>query len=249
MSGGGSVVLASRMAPIATWNFHAADDGVVSVSDSRTTLNAVRRAGGNPIYTEYASGGHAIWTPAYNTPGLMDWVYAQRRGVASTHEPLLTISTPTAEAIWRTGGTNLNLTGTAAALGQAVTGVTWTNFASNVKSLATGTDLWSATNIPLVASKTNVIAVVATTTSWVPDYGGNTTFNDTLTVVCYPIQATLTRQGTEALLNWSGGGPPYRVQQATALTADDWTDYLTGVVPPVTLPLTNPVGLYRIVGQ
>jgi hypothetical protein len=134
-------------------------------------------------------------------------------------------------------------------MGQGVTGVAWTNFANNVKGLATGTDAWTVTNIPLVASKTNVVAVVATTTSWVPQYGGVTTFNDTLTVACYPIQAALGLQGTQGTLNWTGGGPPYRVQRVTDLAVGDWTDSLTNATPPVSVPLTSQAGFYRVVGQ
>lgn len=249
MSGWGNSVLASRMTQIAIWNFHAVDDDVVAVSKSRSTVWIIRWFGGNPIYTEYASGGHAIWTPAYNTPGLMDWVYAQRRGVASTTEPLLTIISPTADSIWRTGATNLNLVGTAGARGQAVTAVSWTNFANDVNGIAAGGNLWSVTDIPLQANEINIVSVVATTTSWVPAYGGATTFNNTLFVTQSPILATLTLQGAGAILDWTGGGPPYRVQRATDVAAGDWTNYLTGVAPPVTLPLTNPAGLYRIVGQ
>lgn len=249
MSGGGYTALASRIVNMPIWNFHAANDSVVGVSESRLMISSVRKAGGNPIYTEYAGGDHVIWTPAYNTPVLMDWVYAQRRGVASTNEPLLTITSPTADVIWRTGGTNLNPTGTAGALGQAVTAVSWTNFANNVKGVAAGSNLWSVTGIPLDANKTNIVAVVATTTSWVPAYGGRTTFNDTLIVIQSPLRATLTFQGANALLNWTGGGPPYGVQRATDLAAADWTDLLPNATPPVTLPLTGQAGFYRIVGQ
>lgn len=249
MSSGGNTALASRIVNMPIWNFHAANDTVVDVSGSRVMISAVRRAGGNPIYTEYASGGHAIWTPAYNTPILMDWVYSQKRGVASTNEPLLTITSPTADAIWRTGVTNLNPAGTAGALGQAVTAVSWTNFANNVKGVAAGSNLWSVTGIQLQANKTNIVAVVATTTSWVPAYGGRTTFNDTLIVIQSPIRAMLTLQGMEAILDWTGGGPPYRVQRATDLAAGDWTDYLTDATPPMRLPLTGPAEFYRIVGQ
>jgi hypothetical protein len=105
------------------------------------------------------------------------------------------------------------------------------------------------TGIPLQLNKTNVVAVVGTTTSWAPAYGGNTTFNDTLTVVCYPIRATLARQGPDAILNWTGGGSPYCVQFATNLAAGNWTDLLPNATPPVTLPLDGPIGFYRIVGQ
>ena len=249
MSGGGDLTMASRMTQIAIWNFHAADDSVVEVSKSRSTINSIRQAGGNPIYTEYAAGGHVIWTPAYDTPVLMEWVYAQRRGVTSTNEPLVTITSPTAEAIWRTSVTNLDLAGTAGALGQAVTGVSWTNSANRGKGVAAGSNLWSVTGIPLRANKTNIVTVLATTTSWVPAYGGTTTFNDTVTVIQSTILAALTLQGTEAILDWAGGTPPYRVQRATDLAAGDWTDYLTNATPPVPLPLTGQAGFYRITGQ
>lgn len=249
MSGGGNTSLAAKMTQIPIWNFHAADDGTVDVSNSRTIISAVRRAGGNLIYTEYAAGGHVIWTPAYQTPVLMDWVYAQRSGVAATNEPLLTLTSPTAAAIWRTGATNLDLAGTAEARGQAVTSVSWTNYANNVKGIAVGNNVWSVVGVPLQTNKTNIVAVVATTTSWVPAYGGRTTFNDTLIVIQSPIQATLTVQGAEALLNWTGGGPPYRVQRATSLVAGDWTDYLTDVTSPVMVPLSGDSGFYRIMGQ
>jgi poly(3-hydroxybutyrate) depolymerase len=249
MSGWGNSALASRMTQIAIWNFHAANDSTVDVSNSRSMIGAIRRLGGKPIYTEYANGGHVIWTPAYNTPVLMEWVYAQRRGVTSTNEPRVRINSPTAEAIWRTALTNLGLAGTAETLGQAVIGVSWTNFANNAKGVAAGSNLWSVTDLPLQVNKTNVVTVVAATTSWMPTYRGSTTFNDALTVACYPIQATLASSGTNALLNWSGGNPPYRVQRASDLAAGDWTDFLNDATPPVPLPLTGQAEFYRIVGQ
>ena len=105
------------------------------------------------------------------------------------------------------------------------------------------------TNIPLVAGRTNVVVVVGTTTSWAPAFGGSTTFNDALTVIQAPIRAALTLQGTNALLNWTGGGPPYSVQQATDLILDDWNDFLPDATPPVSLPLDGTAGFYRITGR
>jgi poly(3-hydroxybutyrate) depolymerase len=249
MSGWGNSALASRMTQIAIWNFHAANDSTVDASNSRSMIGAIRRLGGNPIYTEYANGGHVIWTPAYNTPVLMEWVYAQRRGVTSTNEPRVRITSPTADAIWRTARTNLGLAGSAEVLGQSVTGVSWTNIANNAKGVGAGSNLWSVTDVPLQVNKTNVITVVAATMSWMPTYRGSTTFNDALTVACYPIRATLTSSGSNALLNWSGGDPPYRVQRASDLAAGDWTDFLNDATPPVPLQLTGQAAFYRIVGQ
>jgi hypothetical protein len=184
-----------------------------------------------------------------NNPAFVAWLLAQRRGVSPTNEPLLSIASPTQQAVWPTGATNLSLAGAATARGRDVIRVTWTNFANNVKGLASGTNHWSVANIPLVTNKTNVIAVVATSTSWAPAYGGNTTFNDAFTVIQSPLRATLAVQGSGATLNWTGGAPPYRVQRATDLTAGDWMDVLTNAVPPVTLTQERQAEFYRIVGQ
>jgi len=175
------------------------------------------------------------------------WLLAQRRGVASTNEPLLSITAPTPQAALATGATNLSLSGSAAALGRAVIRVTWTNYANNATGVAAGTNDWSVRNIPLVAGRTNVVVVVGTTTSWAPAFGGNTTFNAALTVIQAPIRATLTLQGTGALLNWTGGGPPYRVQRRTDLIVGAWTDFLPDATPPVSLPLDGTAGFYRII--
>jgi poly(3-hydroxybutyrate) depolymerase len=232
------------------WVACAADDEVVGVSDSRALVTALRRAGGNPIYTEYSTGGHLGGILMHvRTPATIDRFLAQRRGVASTNEPLLSITSPTQTAVYATGATSLNLAGSAAALGQPVTSVTWTNLANGAKGNASGTNAWSATGIRLPANRTNLVIVTATTTSWAPAYGGNTTFNDTLTVLQSPLGATLTLQGTSAVLNWAGGGPPYRVQRATDLVAGDWTDLLTNAVPPVPLALEGNAAFYRIIGQ
>src|ERR1043166_2855393 len=106
-------------------------------------------AAGKPAYTEYATGGHPIWTPAYNTPILMDWVYAQKRGAAATNAPLLTITAPTMQATFSsTNVGTLNLAGTASDGHASVTLVTWTNFQSTTfNGVASGTTNWSVTNV------------------------------------------------------------------------------------------------------
>jgi hypothetical protein len=148
----------SAIKDVPLWVACAADDEAVGVANSRTMVAALRRAGGNPIYTEYNSGGHAggigthILTPVVN-----DWLLAQRRGVAPTYEPLLSITSPTRQAIHATGATNLNLGGGAAALGRDVTKVAWENTANGAKGTASGTNTWSATAVPLKGGWTNLI--------------------------------------------------------------------------------------------
>jgi len=61
------------------WAFHAADDPSLPVEGTRATVQAIRDLGGVCLYTEYPTGGHAIWGRAYNTTELYDWMYAQVR--------------------------------------------------------------------------------------------------------------------------------------------------------------------------
>src|SRR5690606_10323145 len=43
------------------WVFHGADDEVNDVQYSRMMIDALRRQGSNPIYTEYPGVGHQSW--------------------------------------------------------------------------------------------------------------------------------------------------------------------------------------------
>jgi len=229
------------------WVWCAADDNW-GANGCRSIVQALRQAGANPVYTEYASGGHVGGIQlGMGTPAIVDWMLAQRRGMSSGVEPILSISSPIREGFFTTASPSLNLAGSAEAPGQNVTRVTWENKTNRKTGLAVGTNLWNATGIPLMADKTNVVVVTATTTSWAPAFGGNTTFNDTLTVICSPIRATLALQGPGALLNWAGGVAPYSVQRATDLGKGDWADLLTNAVPPMSLPLDGTAGFYRVV--
>jgi hypothetical protein len=245
----GSAKVAS-VKDVPVWAWCAANDDAGQLGNTQAFVNSLRRAGANLIYTEYATGGHLGGIlMGFCTPSLVDWFLAQRRGVLPSAEPLLTITSPTAQAVLATGATNVSLVGTAAALGQAVTRVTWQNTADNQTGTASGTNTWSVTEIPLVLNRTNLLIVTATTTSWAAGYGGNTTINDTLRVIQTPVRAMLRWQGTNAVLSWTGGGPPFRVQLATDLTLGDWTDLLLNVMPPVAVSLSGMAGFFRIVGQ
>lgn len=247
--GGKGFTPASAVKDVPVWAVSARDD-FGSVWATGALVSSLRRAGGTAVYTEYVSGGHlGAALMGMSTPAVVDWLLGQRRGAASTNEPLVAITNPTTQHLLFTGATNVSLAGIATSLGRAVTVVTWTNFANNATGVTLGSNLWSVPEIPLGASRTNVIVVVATTTSWAPAFRGTTTFNDPLTVVSYPIRAALSRHGIEAILDWTGGGPPYRVQRVTDLAAGDWADYLTDARPPVHLLPTDRMGFYRIVGQ
>jgi hypothetical protein len=79
VSGGGNPRLAPKVVNVAIWAFHGAKDKNVPVSGSRDMITAIKKAGGNPRYTEFPGEGHNIWDKVRGTPGLLDWLFAQHR--------------------------------------------------------------------------------------------------------------------------------------------------------------------------
>jgi predicted peptidase len=69
--------VASMSTPL--WAFHGAADQTVPVSCTRDRIAAIRKAGGHPLYTEYAGVDHNVWQWAYTEPELVKWVFAHRR--------------------------------------------------------------------------------------------------------------------------------------------------------------------------
>jgi hypothetical protein len=41
-------------------------------------IEALRAAGGNPLYSELKGVGHNSWTPAYRESECLDWMFSQR---------------------------------------------------------------------------------------------------------------------------------------------------------------------------
>jgi predicted peptidase len=62
------------------WNFHGDSDRTVPVSSSRDRIAARRKAGGRPLYTEYAGVDHNVWEWAYTEPELVKWTFSQHSG-------------------------------------------------------------------------------------------------------------------------------------------------------------------------
>jgi predicted peptidase len=61
------------------WNFHGDADRTVPVALSRDRIAARRRAGGHPIATEYPGVDHNSWEWAYTEPGIVSWMFGQKR--------------------------------------------------------------------------------------------------------------------------------------------------------------------------
>jgi predicted peptidase len=83
--GGSPLIAADRFTPIArsvgrtpVWVFHGAEDRIVPVSESRGMIAALKAAGGDVRYNEYANVGHNVWLNVLAEPELLPWMLAQR---------------------------------------------------------------------------------------------------------------------------------------------------------------------------
>jgi hypothetical protein len=96
--------------------------------------------------------------------------------------------------------------------GSALTGPTWTNLTGRTGGTIAISTSWEARPVPLVPDKTNIIVVMATMpATWTPGQVATTTFSDTLFIFSTPVRLSLTPQGHDLLLDWSGGVPPFSV--------------------------------------
>lgn len=78
--GGGNSGEAARAKAVPIWALHGSGDKVVPVQQTRVMIDALRRAGGTPIYWEYLNATHADTAErAYCEPQLLEWLFAQRR--------------------------------------------------------------------------------------------------------------------------------------------------------------------------
>jgi predicted peptidase len=70
--------LAVSVKHIPCWYFHGTEDAVDSVERARSLIAAMRQAGAQPRYTEFPNLDHGIWTEAYKSQELFDWIAEQR---------------------------------------------------------------------------------------------------------------------------------------------------------------------------
>jgi predicted peptidase len=76
---GGDPATAERIKHVPVWAFHGDQDNAVKVQRSREMIDALKRAGGEPKYTEYEGVGHNSWTATYSNREFHDWLFAQQR--------------------------------------------------------------------------------------------------------------------------------------------------------------------------
>jgi predicted peptidase len=77
--GGGDLSAAEKIKDIPCWCFHGDADTAVRVDLSRRMIEALKKAGAEPKYTEYPGVGHNSWDKAYATKELYDWLLMQKR--------------------------------------------------------------------------------------------------------------------------------------------------------------------------
>ncbi|MCD8081053.1 MAG: dienelactone hydrolase family protein [Bacteroides sp.] len=59
--------------------FHGDKDSTVPVSGSREAYKALKQIGADVEYIEFPGVNHDSWTPAFNYPDFMEWLFEKRR--------------------------------------------------------------------------------------------------------------------------------------------------------------------------
>ena len=77
--GGGDETSAAAISKVPQWIFHGDKDTVVKPERSRNMVEALKKAGGEPKYTEFPGVGHNSWDKAYADPALFEWLFARTK--------------------------------------------------------------------------------------------------------------------------------------------------------------------------
>lgn len=80
--GGGDWNQASTIAHIPVWVFHGKKDKIVLPDQSRAMVKALKKAGGDPRYTEYKKVAHDSWIQAFKEPELLSWLFSKKTFVS-----------------------------------------------------------------------------------------------------------------------------------------------------------------------
>ncbi len=78
--GGADNATAERIKHIPIWTFHGSADTAVWPERTRSMVEELKKVKGNVRYSEYEKVGHNSWSRAFAEPGLLAWMFAQKRG-------------------------------------------------------------------------------------------------------------------------------------------------------------------------
>src|SRR5262245_48289343 len=79
LCGGGDHETVGAFKQVPCWCFHGSDDPAVRVGNSRVMIEALKKAGGEPKYTEFPGVMHNCWDQAYSSDELWNWLWEQRK--------------------------------------------------------------------------------------------------------------------------------------------------------------------------
>jgi predicted peptidase len=79
LCGGGNPSKAPTFAHVPVWLFHGDKDKTVPVGRSREMVAALKKAGGDPRYTEFKGLKHNIGQAVVAEKDLLPWLFAQKR--------------------------------------------------------------------------------------------------------------------------------------------------------------------------
>ncbi|MBV9987532.1 MAG: prolyl oligopeptidase family serine peptidase [Chitinophagaceae bacterium] len=77
--GAGDTSRAASIKHIPIWIFHGADDAAVNPDYSFKMLDALKKAGARPGFTQYPNVGHFSWIGAYSDAMMVDWLFRQTK--------------------------------------------------------------------------------------------------------------------------------------------------------------------------
>ncbi|QDU96412.1 carboxylesterase family protein [Lignipirellula cremea] len=77
--GGWDPADAEKLKSTPLWAFHGSADKTVPAQRSQEMIEAIKKAGGSPKYTEYPGVGHGSWVPTYASAEMWDWMFDQKR--------------------------------------------------------------------------------------------------------------------------------------------------------------------------
>lgn len=77
--GGANPATAKKLRKTSWWVFHGAKDDVVLPHLSEDMVAALKKQKAKVRFTLYPDANHNSWDPAFAEPGLMDWLFSQRK--------------------------------------------------------------------------------------------------------------------------------------------------------------------------
>ena len=80
--GGGDPNAVCRIKHVPVWTFHGARDTIVPIESTERMVDALKKCGGQVLFTVYPEAGHDSWTQTYANQQLYDWFLQWRRSEA-----------------------------------------------------------------------------------------------------------------------------------------------------------------------